>query len=258
MKKTKWSTAQFLSVDWSAHKKAIRGKTLTQQVTLVKFIHRWRPTLQRLHLIDPSKYPSAMCNICKKFPETQNHIYRCNHPACREIQISNLRQIEKKATDQGVYKFLVRTMLKGLHAWMHALPLPHISPKRTTVHRAVREANYAQDDLGWDNLIRGRLHRSWEDAQTASQACTGQSTTPKMHVLVRLLWDAADRMWKSRNEMEHGVMATERATFAAERMDAQLEATYKQMKSISVAARIQLYTIPLERRKKYKIHTNKR
>ena len=93
IKKTKWSTAQFLSIDWPAHKRAMRGKTLSQQVTLVKFLHRWRPTLQRLHLLDPSKYPSAMCNICKKVTESQNHIYKCNHPACREIQISALRQI---------------------------------------------------------------------------------------------------------------------------------------------------------------------
>ena len=79
-----------------------------------------------------------------------------------------------------------------------------------------------------------------------------------MHILARLLWDAADRMWRSRNEMDHDVTSTERATFATERMDAQLEATYRQMKSISIAARIQLYKIPLERRKQYRISTNKR
>ena len=135
-------------------------KTTTQQVSLAKFIHRWRPTLQRMHLIAPKKYPSAMCNICKTNIETQNHIYCCNHPASREVQITALRMMEKKAIEQGVNKLLVRSMLKGLHSWIHDLPLPHISPKRTIIHRKVREAYYKQDNLGWDNLLRGWLHRS--------------------------------------------------------------------------------------------------
>ena len=94
-----------------------------------------------------------MCNICKTATETQNHIYCCNHPASREVQLTALRTVEKKAIEQGVNLFLIQSMLKGLHAWMNASPLPHMSPKRTITHRTVRDAYYAQDDLGWGNLL---------------------------------------------------------------------------------------------------------
>ena len=69
-------------------------------------------------------------------------------------------------------------MLKGLHAWMHDLPLPHISPKRTPIHSTVREAYYVQNDLGWDNLLHGRLHRSSESAQSTYQASREQAISP--------------------------------------------------------------------------------
>ena len=231
---------------------------MTQQVSLSKFIHRWRPTLQRMHLISPKKYPSALCNICKTTTETQNHIYCCNHPASREVQITSLRTVEKKAIEQGVNLFLIRSMLKGLHAWMHASPLPYISPKRTATHQTVREAYYAQDDLGWENLLRGRLHRSWEKAQTDFQTSRDQASSPKMPTIIKLLWDAAATMWKARNDMEHGTTKDARTQYATERMDAQLTDVYKKKHSVSLAARIQLFRIPLGRRKQYNLKSNER
>ena len=79
-----------------------------------------------------------------------------------------------------------------------------------------------------------------------------------MHRLIRLFWDAAVTMWKACNQMEHGTTATARTKYATERMNAQLTTVYSQKKSVSIAWRIQLFQIPLEKRKKYRIHTNER
>ena len=87
LRKTKWFEEQFRTIDWPAHKKALQGKTTSQLVSLVKLIHHWRSTLQRMHLIAQKKCQSAMCNICKCAIETQNHIYHCTHPASRTVQI---------------------------------------------------------------------------------------------------------------------------------------------------------------------------
>ena len=122
----------------------------------------------------------------------------------------------------------------------------------------VREAYYAQDELGWDNLLRGRLHRSWEAAQSEFQASRDQAPSPKMQAIIKLLWDAAATMWKARNEMEHGTTEEARTSYATERMEAQLTEVYKQKHTVSIAARIQLFRIPLGRRKKYKIKSNER
>ena len=149
-------------------------------------------------------------------------------------------------------------MLKGLNAWMRVSPLPHISPKRTSVHKKVREAYYEQDELGWDNLLRGRFHKSWEEAQSAFQVSRGNAISPKMQNLIKLLWDAAAAMWKARNKMEHGTTEDAQILYATGRMEAQLTEMYKNKKSVSLAARIQLFKIPLNKRKRYIIQSNKR
>ena len=149
-------------------------------------------------------------------------------------------------------------MLKGLHAWVHDLLLPHISLKRSPIHSMVREAYYIQNDLGWDNLLRDRLHRSWESAQSAYQASREQAISRMMHGLIRLLWEAAEKMRKAHNQMEHGTTENARSKYVMERMNAQLDEAYKQKKLTSIAARIQLFKIFLERRKNYRLNTNKR
>ena len=166
------------------------------------------------------------------------HIYCCNQSASREIKLSALRLVGKKVTEQGFNKLLVRSMLKGLHAWMHDLPLPHISPKRTTIHSTVREAYYIQNNLGWDNLLCSRFHRSWEADQSAYQASREQAISPMIHGLSRLLRELAEKMWKARNQMKHGTTKNARSKYATERMNVQLDAVYKQENLTFISAQI--------------------
>ena len=127
--------------------------------------------------------------------------------------------MEKKAIEGGVNPFLVQSMLKGLYAWMRALSLPHISLKRTSVHKKVREAYYEQAELGWDNLLRGRFHKSWKAAKSGIQVSRGKAISPKMQNLIKLLWDAAAAMWKARNKMGHGTTEDARTLYATGRME---------------------------------------
>ena len=74
LNKTGLTREIFETVDWQSNKTAYNTKTENQKFNLCKFIHRWRPTMERLHKIDPRNYPTAICNICKNTIETQNHI----------------------------------------------------------------------------------------------------------------------------------------------------------------------------------------
>ena len=140
LNKTGWTRQTFETVDWQSIKIAFNTKTENQKVNLCKFIHRWRPTMERLHKIDPKNYPTAMCNICKTNIETQNHIYRCAHHASRNIQTLAIKKIETKAIAGGYNKYLIYCLLKGLHAWIHNQPPPRLSRKTNKVHVLVKKA----------------------------------------------------------------------------------------------------------------------
>ena len=138
--KYEWDLPKFDAIDWAAVKTAHTANTFNQKVRISKAIYGWYPTMDRLHRIAPTDYPSPMCNICKTKKETQNHIFRCNHPASRTTQIVALKQMEKMGKNSGINTYLVRMLTKGIHAWMRNLPPPEISPKKHSVHVAVRDA----------------------------------------------------------------------------------------------------------------------
>ena len=65
-------------------------------------------------------------------------------------------------------------------------------------------------------------------------------------------------MWLARNTMEHGTTEEERSQAQRSRMNARLRIAFSQQKKVSPAQQIQLFHIPLDRRKQYKLTANER
>jgi len=166
MTKFNWSSNKFECVDWGSAQAVFKQKTFNQKTRTSTAIYHWLPTMGRLHKISPEAYPSPLCNTCKNTIETQGHIFTCGHYAARNQQINALEQIEREAKAKAINTFLIRSLTKGLHTWMHDLPPPRISLKKYTVHILVREAYDTQSLLGWDHAIRGRLSKKWYEAQS--------------------------------------------------------------------------------------------
>ena len=183
-----------------------------------------------------------MCNICNKKKETQNHIFRCNHPASRTAQITALKQIEKTGKKSGINTYLVRMLTKGIHAWMRNLPAPEISTKKHPVHVAVREAFHAQQEIGWDHALRGRLSVKWNEAQTLHTTLRG-NPRDQGYLIVRMVWQAMDEIWKARNLMEHGTTAEERSLRKIAKMNQRLKKAYDEKYKLSQISRQQLFHI---------------
>ena len=113
--------------------------------------------MARLNKITPDVYPSLTCNTCGKAPETQDHIFKYAHSESRKHQIKVLKTMEQEGKEFSIKTFLIRTLAKGIHACIHDLPLPAISPKRHPVHQMVREA-YTKQNLLWSqHAIQGYL-----------------------------------------------------------------------------------------------------
>ena len=56
-----WTQGFFDSIDWRSHGKAYASLPTLAQISVSKCIHKWRPTLTRLHKFDPEKYPCPQC-----------------------------------------------------------------------------------------------------------------------------------------------------------------------------------------------------
>ena len=186
-KKFKWLTEQFESVDWESAQAAFN-----QQTRISKAIYHWLPTMERLNKITPAAYPSPLCNTCKKTTETQDHIFTCGHHEARKQQINALKQMEREAKEAAINNFVIRTLTKGLHAWMHGLPPPKISPKKHPVHAIVKEAYEDQNRIGWNHALRGRLSKKWFEAQSLHVKTRPGALPPQRATLVRIIWKTMD------------------------------------------------------------------
>ena len=104
--------------------------------------------MKRLHKTHQKQYLSEICNICNKIIETQNHIYRCVHHARKAHTNNSHKRIDKKAISGGYNKFLIYSLLKGLHIWIHnQLPL-RLSRRTNKVRVLLKKAMEERNLLG--------------------------------------------------------------------------------------------------------------
>ena len=93
--KYKWTSSTFTSIDWMAHGTAFQCYPRYIRHSISKTIHFWRPTLNKLHRIDPQQYPTNICTICNKALETNHHIFQCTHQLSRVNQQKFLGDLKK-------------------------------------------------------------------------------------------------------------------------------------------------------------------
>jgi hypothetical protein len=95
-------------------------------------------------------------------------------------------------------------ILKRLLHWrrhQHHLPMSDPVPNEF----GLREAVYAQDAIGWYNVLLGRLSRKWSDVQARYLESIQKRTTGRRWTIAILekLWDISWDMWEQRNGIAH-------------------------------------------------------
>ena len=156
---------------------------------------------------------------------TRSPIYQCAHHASRTQQINALKRMERDGKKYGINTFLMRSLTKGIHAWMHSKTLPEISQKTHPVHKLVQEAYDDQTTIGWRHAIRGRISKKWSAAQKLHNESRGTERR-QGNIIIWLIWTAMDSLWKERNNMEHGTTEEERTLHAVARMNLRIKVAY--------------------------------
>ena len=118
--------------------------------------------------------------------------------------------MEKESKDAGIHMFLIRKLLKGIHAWMYHLPPPDISQKTQPVHKLVQEAYDDQSLIRWNHAMRDRVSRRWSEAQTLHNKTRKSKNENQGRVAVWIIWLAMKRLWLLRNGIEHRATEEER------------------------------------------------
>lgn len=143
--------------------------------------------------------------------ETNDHILQCNNCGvprrhCRtEWTVEIMDYLSQEHTPASVKT----AILAALMCWLDGTEVPPVQSIVPNATEALQQAYQSQNDIGWDNLLRGKLSHCWADIIT--QHLRGHPNVNKTLAAVKwasdlllVLWHGILRIWEERNREAHG------------------------------------------------------
>ena len=185
----------------------------------MKHIHQILPLGARVHRYD-KKYP-PQCASCRNATETQEHFWRCQTPARITWRRKFLKDLNQKLIDLRTGPEVRRLLEDKLRA-----VLDGTTPSAIIAHPSLEEIELQQNQIGWDQLMRGRFGWAWNcnaRTQPGKQGSTKQDWTTEV---ISFIFDQWWKLWESRNQDQHGLDLATRLQAQAIQVDRELQLFY--------------------------------
>ena len=184
------------TIDWSMLQKATHqlpfqrrlwlSQHLVGMMGVNKWLHRWK------------REPSDLCPICKNTTETARHVLTCNDARVTtqwELSLSKLEwQLDKLGTPTSITKVILQHLQKWRNPNTTMDPIPD----------ALKEAVQAQQRIGWENILYGRLSYQWQQAYAILSAADSITKTRRWtQAIILKLTNIAWDFWEHRNAIKH-------------------------------------------------------
>lgn len=143
-------------------------------------------------------YSSPTCELCNEIEDSQ-HVFSCQNESLREarrLDFWSLKTKLRKITNPDVYSALVAGLgsIGGEGVRRYAAEF--------VTNRLLEEAFKEQEEIGWDNLARGRIARSWKCIGTTEEG--SMEDTQWASKVTKMALDCRLKLWTHRNHMVHG------------------------------------------------------
>ena len=230
-------------IDWSAHGQALKrhGKHRT---TLVKYIHKILPIGKQVHRYDP-KYPPN-CPSCNADLEDMKHFWSCKASTRIEWRRQFLTTLRAKLIDLETKPQVRELLVAKLRA-----VLDGEDPNRVPEHSSVKEICAKQQQIKWDQLLRGRFATEWATHCCMQPGPKHQShhnwTTEVIDFIFTQWW----QLWELRNHDRHGRdMATQQQA-TARQVNRELQMFYAEHEPSAPQHLRWIFDTPLEVRRQW-------
>jgi hypothetical protein len=92
LRKARWNSSTFSSINWDAHERVLHHKTRQKQCVLATLIHGLANTHQQNKMFYGQSDLGPVC-LCAE--ETFEHVLKCNNPWTNGIHTEQLLKLEK-------------------------------------------------------------------------------------------------------------------------------------------------------------------
>ena len=223
MEKYHWTKTSYSCVDWKAHSKALKCMPQGQKVTLIKYIHGWLATKRRRHREGYS--PTGNCALCHQ-PENGLHLFTCTNKQITEIRDIAWKKLladvsyGTEASFQAVFQEGMQTIMGG--------QIPTNGTKAEWPNE-LREAYDAQTEIGWDQILYGRIGQQWDGlAQYYPTVHSIAREGVWAQRAIKLNWQFGLDCWKVRNQLVHGTIGGI-STLERERIEAIIRLLFEKL-----------------------------
>jgi hypothetical protein len=202
-----WSAQTFQSINWEAPSKALNTLEHNTQICITKFAHEHLPT--RKHMKRIGEAESDKCPACLHTIETAWHILSCeNRSEWRNSLINKLKEtLHVNKTQPGLTLILIQGVRGALHDPLFQMPATN---RETRFQYLVT----AQNQIGWNHILRGRFSHHWLQLQLQLQQVhiyldpdtdsTKQSGEIWLKRILNCIWTSLWQVWLIRNDDLHG------------------------------------------------------
>ena len=226
MEKYNWTEKMFSYIHWRAHHTALLKFPRQQRVTLGKYIFGWLATKRRRHRERQS--PTDKCALCGLM-EGRMHLFKCQH-----TQVTQLRNIAWTKLTMDIICHTADNFKAIFLSGMQILlggAVPSIELRQEWPEH-FQTAFQARIDIGWDQLLFGRIAHHWDKL---AQYSPGPAIEPRPGVwttrAIRLVWQFGLEMWTICNQIVHGTMGGT-SILEQERVSSLVSLIYRDLPSI--------------------------
>ena len=202
--KFKWTPHTWHKIDWTTLHNYIKKLNTSQRVQFIKLSHKWRPTHYKLYQATNGDTQSPSCPLCGEEKEDDDHPYQCSNPIMRDAQMDEIRKTKLQLQDIGTYPLLTEAITFHLKHWFRQAQknytqrlLLHIP-----LHQSLLQNIKDQSEIGWDNLMRGKIAISWAKTQRLYNPDVKIQTWSNK--LITLLINSSNKIWEIRNILTFG------------------------------------------------------
>jgi hypothetical protein len=224
-----WNNSIFNSIAWQPLGEAFNKMTFGQRIQLSKYMNDLLPTARRLQTLDNRN--DGRCFACGLLWEDTNHVICCNCDARVTARADAFRVFRDHLTRQRTPDIVADLLCHSMQCWIsrERIPKPTWTEPMETIQRLIINAFEAQNKIGWDQFIRGRVATAWKTVISSyySERRPGESYSPDrwMRTTIDALWTFGLTLWRRRCKELHG-----------EKSELSLEAKRKETATRAMAA----------------------
>lgn len=232
----KWPVLPMNEVYWLALEMNTKQILRERMGSYLKTMHsQWATLDVQAKRASVTKHPR--CPFACRHYDSNEHVIRCPRESNKRLRIHCLEKLDETLRNLDTPPLIKDSILQGITLWTG-----YDNVKGSTLHRAA----FQQEKMGWDHMLRGRIHVAWSDWIIDNQKRHEWNATIAKGLIQ---WSRAVWQLRCREQHRHAHTFIGTAVYKHMKILFNLQATYN-------LADNQLFAIPLDQRMHYSPRRN--